>query len=146
MIAAPALQYGRELPTDIDGVAGEKNSPVLISLGHDAMAGPGAHGEHFEWYAFAQRVSEFFGRVQHIQLFLINVADVQAPDLFAVDGGDGAIDLRIDNLILNRRTVSGVFEERRAEQHRHVLALGKNALILNAELAPDVTSATVATN
>ena len=51
-----------------------------------------------------------FRRVEIIDLFLQDVADVQTPQLFAVDGGDGAVDLRVDDLILHRRAVSNHFQ------------------------------------
>ena len=69
------------------------------------MAGPWAHGEQFEGNVCAEGARIFSGAFETIDLFLADVAHVQAPQLFAVDGGDGAVDLRVDDLILHRRAV-----------------------------------------
>jgi hypothetical protein len=38
-------------------------------------------------------MAQFFRSIQGIDLFLFDVANVQAPKLLAVDGGDGAVNL-----------------------------------------------------
>src|SRR6185503_9982439 len=161
--AAPALQHRGELPADIDGIAdagvhaeaagrpievgrvsGEKDPAFLIAIGDHAVSGPGPHGKQLERNVFPQRTANLLRRVEDIELLLFDVAHVQTPQLFAVDGGDGAVDLRIDDLVLDRRTVPGVFEQRRTEQHRDVQALGKYPLIFYLQGAPDLAPAAVA--
>ena len=86
----------------------------------------------------------FSGAFSTVDLFLQDIAHVQTPQLFAVDCGDGAVDLGIDDLILHRRAMLDQIEKRRAKQHGDVLALGKNAFVLDPKGAPDIAAAAVA--
>ena len=61
------------------GIAGKKNPPVLIALGDHAVSGPGTDGEKLEGNAISQREADLGGRVENIELLLIDVAHVQTP-------------------------------------------------------------------
>jgi hypothetical protein len=91
-------------------ITGEKNSAVLIFIGDHTMTGPRPHGEQFKGNTFPERVAEFFRRIERFQFFLLDVAHVQPPQLFAVHSSDGAVYLPIDNLILDRRTMLDVVQ------------------------------------
>src|SRR6266540_3473131 len=112
MIAARALSRNSLPSSSISPIFGEKDWPYLIFLRDDAMAGPRAHVEQFKREIFAQCMAQFFWSVQGIDLFLFDVTNVQAPQLFAVDGGDGAVNMRVNNLVHDSRAVADRFEKR----------------------------------
>ena len=91
-------------------------------------------------------MAELLRRVERIQMFLADASNVQTPQLAPIHGGDCPLDLRIDDLILHRRTVTAHGQQRRAEQDRDVHSLGKNALQLDAQPVPNAALAAVATH
>ncbi len=123
--AAPALQHRGELPAqvhrvadagvhaeaarrpqEVRRVAGEKDAPVPIALRDDAVAGPGPDGGDLERDVFPQRVAELSRRVERIDPVRLDAADVEAPELPAVDRGDRALNVGVDDLVLHRGAVA----------------------------------------
>src|SRR5438445_10869823 len=84
-------------------VTGEKNTPLLITFGNQAVARPWTHGQKFERNVFTQRMAELLRRVERIQMFLADASNVQTPQLAPIHGGDCPLVFSIDDLILHSR-------------------------------------------
>src|SRR2546421_10747782 len=106
-------------------VTGEKNTPLLITFGNQAVARPWTHGQKFERNVFTQRMAELLRRVERIQMFLADASNVQTPQLAPIHGGDSPLDLRIDDLILHRPTGTAPGQPRRAGQCSDGHSLGE---------------------
>ena len=71
------------------GVACQEHALLLVRVGNNAVSGPWADRQQFKGNIFAKRVTQLFRRVERIQLFLLDAANIQTPQFFAIDGGNG---------------------------------------------------------
>src|SRR5438132_3913398 len=124
-------------------IAGEKSTPLLVMVRDHAVACPRPHLQKLERNIFAESVAEFFRRIERIQLFLSNSANIQPPQIVPIDGGNGALRLTVDDLVHHRRTVRRQRQDRRAEENGDVHSLGKHSLQLDPQLLAHGTPSTI---